>query len=93
MNKKDAYISNEKQLQNHSLTFIHQSNFQLTPFYLIHPRLTTLETLDKLTCTDYVDFGKSSDRFGQFSWTKNDSKYLDIKLKVFKSMTKMQNFD
>ena len=31
-----------------------------------------------------MDFGKSSDRFGRFSWTKNDSNYLDIKLKVFK---------
>ena len=30
------------------------------------------------------DFGKSSDRFGRFSWTKNDSNYLDNKLKVFK---------
>ena len=44
----------------------------------------TTASLDKLTCTDYVDFGKSSDRFGRFSWTKNDSNYLDIKLKVFK---------
>ena len=25
------------------------------------------ETLDKLACTDYVDFGKSQDRFGRFS--------------------------
>ena len=44
----------------------------------------TTTSLVKLTCTDYVDFGKSSDRFGRFSWTKNDSTYLDIKLKVFK---------
>ena len=46
----------------------------------------TTASLDKLTltCTDYVDFGKSSDRFGQFFWTKKDSNYLDIKLKVFK---------
>ena len=44
----------------------------------------TTENLDKLTCTDYVDFGKCQDRFGQFSWSKNDSNYLDIKLKVFK---------
>ena len=45
---------------------------------------STTASLDKLTCTDYVDFGKSSDRFGPISWTKNDSNYLDIKLKVFK---------
>ena len=41
-------------------------------------------SLDKLTCTDYVDFGKYQDRFGQFFWSKNDSKYLKVKLKVFK---------
>ena len=44
----------------------------------------TTETLDKLTCTDYVDFGKCQDRFGRVYWSKNDSNYLDIKLKVFK---------
>ena len=44
----------------------------------------TTASLDKLTSTDFVDFGKSSDRFGRFSWTKNDPIYLDIKLKVFK---------
>ena len=40
--KKDAYISNKKQLQNHSLAFIRQSTFQLPAFYLVHPWLTTL---------------------------------------------------
>ena len=44
----------------------------------------TTASLDKLTCTDYVDFGKSSDRFRRLSWTKNDSNYLDMKLKLFK---------
>ena len=52
----------------------------------------TTETLDKLTCTDYVDFGKSQDRFGRFSWSKNDSNYLDIKLKVFKREDKNAEF-
>ena len=52
----------------------------------------TTASLDKLTCTDYMDFGKSSDRFGQFSWTKNDSNYLDIKLKVFKREDKNAEF-
>ena len=43
--------------------------------------------MDKLACTDYLDFGnfgKNEDRFGRLSWTKNDSNYLDVKLKVFK---------
>ena len=44
----------------------------------------TTVSLDKLTCTEYVDFGKCQDRFGQFSWPRNDSNYLDVKLKVFK---------
>ena len=44
----------------------------------------TTASLDKLTCTDYVDFGKCQDSFGQFSWSKKDSHYLDVKLKVFK---------
>ena len=42
------------------------------------------ENMNKLTCTDYVDFGKCHDRFGRFCWSKTDSNYLDIKLKVFK---------
>ena len=44
----------------------------------------TTAFLHKLACTDYVDFDKSQDRFGQFSWSKNDSNYLDNKLNVFK---------
>ena len=52
----------------------------------------TTETLDKLTCTDYVDFGKSQDRIERFSWSKNDSYYLDIKLKVFKREDKTAEF-
>ena len=43
----------------------------------------TITSLDKLTCTDYVDFGKCQDRLGQLFWSKNDSNYLDVKLKVF----------
>ena len=44
----------------------------------------TTASLDKLICTNYVDFGKSLDRFGRFFWTKNDSNYLDIKLIVLR---------
>ena len=42
----------------------------------------TTENLDRLACTDYVDFGTCQDRFGRISWSKNDSNYLDIKLKI-----------
>ena len=53
---------------------------------------STTAFLDKLTCTDYVDFGKSLDRFGQFSWTKNDSNYSDIQIKVFTRENKNAEF-
>ena len=52
----------------------------------------TTASLDKLTCTDYVDFGKSEDRFGRFFWTKIDSNYFDFKLKVFKREDKNAEF-
>ena len=52
----------------------------------------TTASLDRLTCTDYVDFGKSLDRFGRVSWTKNDFNSLDIKLKVFKREDKNADF-
>ena len=52
----------------------------------------TAETLNKLTCADYLDFGKCQDRFGRFSWSKNDSNYLEIKLKVFKREDKNAEF-
>ena len=52
----------------------------------------TTETLDKLTCTDYVDFGKCQDRFGRISWSKNYSNFLEIKLKVFKREDKNAEF-
>ena len=47
-------------------------------------------SLDKLTCTDYKDFGKCQDKFGRLSWSKNDSNYFDVKLKVFKKDDKKE---
>ena len=44
----------------------------------------TTATLDKLACTDYVDFGKCQDRFGRISWSKKSFDYLHVKLKLFK---------
>ena len=37
-----------------------------------------------MPCHNYVHFGKCQERFGRFFWSKINSKYLDIKLKVFK---------
>ena len=85
--KEDAYINNEMQLQNHSLTFIHKNKSLLsfTSILFCSPMAyNTTDCLDKLTCTDYVDFGKCQDSFGQYSRFKNDSNYLDVKFEVFK---------
>ena len=84
---KHAYISTERQLQNPSLTFIHKNKslFSATSILSCSPMAyNTTASLDKLSCTDYVDFDKCQDRFGRFSWPKNDSNYLEVKLKVFK---------
>ena len=52
----------------------------------------TTATLDKLSRTDYVDFGKCQEKFGRFSWTKIDSNYLDMKTKLVKREDKNADF-
>ena len=87
MTKRDAYISNKKQLINPSLTFFHQNKSFLSATSILSrsPMANnTTASLDKLTCTDYVDFGNCQNKIGQFSWSKNDSNYSDVKLKVFR---------
>ena len=89
--QKHAYISNEMLLQNHSLTFIHKNKSILSATSVLSRSpmaYNTTLSLDKLTCTDYVDFGKCQDRFGHISWSKNDSNYLDVKLKFSRKMTR-----
>ena len=44
----------------------------------------TTAFLDKLACSDYVEFGKCQDRFGRNFWSKNSTDNLHVKLKVFK---------
>ena len=87
MAKKVAYISNKMQLQNHSLTFSHKNRSLLLATSILSRSsmaYNTTASLDKLTCTDYLDFGKCQEGFGRLPWSKNDSNYLDVKLKVFK---------
>ena len=95
MTKKDAFMRDKMQLQTHSLTFIHKNKSLLSATSILSRSpmtYNTTENLDKLACTDYVDFGKSQDRFRQVSWTKSDSIYLDIKLKKFKREGKNAEF-
>ena len=82
--QKHAHMSNEMQLQSHSLTITKKTLPSATS---ISSRSTmaynTTTSFDKLTCTDFVDFGNCQDKFGRLSWSKNDSNYLDLKLNVF----------
>ena len=64
--QKRAYISNEIQLQNHSLTFFHKNKSLLSATSILSRSpmaYNTTVSLDKLTCTDFVDFGKIESRF------------------------------
>ena len=91
--QKHSYISNEMQLQNHSLTSFHKNKSLLSATRILSCSpmdYNTTASLDKLTCTDYVNFGKCQDRFGRFSWSKNDFNYLDVKLKVFRKDDKKE---
>ena len=81
------------QLQSYFLHFFDKNKSLLLPTSILScspMAYNTTASLDKLTCTDYKDFGKSQDRFGQFSWFKNDSNYLDVKLKVFRKDDKKE---
>ena len=95
MTKKVAYISNEKQFHNLFLPFTH-TNKSLLPANSILCRSPMAYnppvSLNKLTCAEHVDFGKGQDSFERFSWTKNDSNYLDFKQKVFKREDKNAEF-
>ena len=85
--QQNGYISNEMQLQNRSLTFVHKNKSLLSATSILSRSpmaYNTAASLDQLTCTDYVDVGKCHDRFERFSWSKSDSNYLDVKLNSFK---------
>ena len=66
--QKDAYISNKLQLQNHS-TFIQKNKALLSATSILSHlpmAYNTTASMDKLTCTDYVDFGKCQDNLDDF---------------------------
>ena len=66
------------QLQNHFLNFFHKNKSLLSATSILSrsPMVyNTTASSDKLSCTDYVYFGKGHDRFGRFSWSQNDSIY------------------
>ena len=74
-------------LQNHFFNFPSQK--QTTSFSHQHSILFTHGLqhycfLGRAHLYRLRDFGNFQDRFGLFCWSKNDSNYLDAKLKVFK---------
>ena len=59
MTRKETYRSNNVHLQNHSLKFIDKNQSFLLATSVLFGTPVVYETtasLDKLTCTDYVDF-------------------------------------
>ena len=87
MTKKDAFTDNELQLLDHSLTFFHKNKTHLSTISILSrsPMAhNTTASFEKITCTDYVDFGNFQDKCGRLSRSQNDSNYLDVKQKVFK---------
>ena len=50
----------------------------------------TTASLEKLTYTGCVDFGKFQDSFGRLSWSQKDSNHLGLKLKVLKKNEKKE---
>ena len=93
--KEVAYVSNELQLLNHSLSFVVRNYSLLSATNILYRSpmaYNTTVSLDKLAFTDNMDFGKCQNRIGRFCWSRNDSNYLDIKLKVFKREDKNAEF-
>ena len=73
--QKEANISNNGQRQSHCLTFVVKNESILSASIVLSQRpnfmtYNTTTSLDKLTCTNYVTFGKCQDKFGQFSLSK-----------------------
>ena len=86
-NDQKGSVQKQQFLAPKSLFIFHcQKKLTSATSGLSHSPMTdkTTASLDKLTCTGYEDLGKCQDRFGRFSCCKNDSNYLDVKLKVFK---------
>ena len=86
-NDQKRCVSNEMQLQNHSLTFTHKNKSLLLATSILSwssMAYNTTISLNKLNFSDCVDFGKCQDRFGRFSWSKNECNYLDETLKIMK---------
>ena len=85
--EKEVYIINKFHLVKHSLISIIRKKSHLPVTIIIYRSLifhNTTAYLNKLTCTDYVDFAKRQHRIKQTSWCKTDSSYLYVTFKVFK---------
>ena len=85
----EACKGHNSQLQVHSLILIltHKSVPWATSVLSEQPKPMAHKTtapLNKLNCTNSVDFRKRHDRFGPFPGAKVTPNYLDVKIEVFK---------
>ena len=102
MTKTGAYISNDLQHQSHSLIFVlkYKTLFSDTSVLSQRPNFKTYNTtasLDKLTCTNYMDFGKNQDRFVDFCpqmipitwmWNLRYSRKMRTDFRLVQTLTK-----
>ena len=75
--------------QNHFLTLLLENNslFSAASVLSQRPNLliyNTTASLDKLICSDYVNFGKCQDSCSRFTCSQIDSNFLDVNVREFK---------
>ena len=83
--QKKTYTRNKVQFQNLFSIFMHKIEiFSSTTSVFNRSTMAynTTDSLEKLTCTNYVDCGNLQDILRQFSVFKKDSNYLEVKLRV-----------
>ena len=74
MERMQKHICNILHLQARSLTLKNKSRLLITSVSSKPMTCNTIVSLENLTCTDYMDFRNSLEKFGLFVCAENDSK-------------------
>ena len=89
MTGREAYKRSNLQHQSHCSTFFPKNKSLPSTTSILSQQAnsiiySTTDSLDKLICTDHLNFEKGHDRFDQLCRFKDDSIYLDVRNKMFK---------
>ena len=88
--EKNAFIGNKLQFLNRSSTFAHENESRLSAkdvLFCSPQAYITTASLDKLTCTDSVDFGKCQHSFGKVYRSNNFSNFWMYSSKISSETT------